>query len=78
MVISDSKSLTCEIYEIKHSDQIHKSQYRYLVDDQKCKATEFEYGKITGKYVLYRGENVKVDGIQYLNVVDYLENKDKK
>jgi hypothetical protein len=73
MVIADSKSLTCEIYEIKHSDQVHKSQYRYLVDEQKCNATEHEYGKITGKYVLYRGENVQVEGIQYLNVVDYLE-----
>jgi predicted AAA+ superfamily ATPase len=74
MVVADSTSLTCEIYEIKHSNQIYKGQYKYLADEQKCNAAEFEYGRILGKYVLYRGEDTMVDGIKYLNVVDYLEN----
>ena len=48
-------------------------QMRYLLDEDKCKATEHRYGKITGKYVIYRGEGCAVDGVQYLNVEDYLK-----
>lgn len=28
---------------------------------------------ITGRYVIYRGEKAQVDGVQYLNVEEYLE-----
>lgn len=43
---------------------------------------EFRYGDITGKYVIYRGENAKLqdvaeeftDDVIYLNVEDYLKN----
>lgn len=74
MVIADTEALTCEIFEIKHSDQQNEGQYKNLVNEEKCKATEFEYGSITSKTVLYRGEDKMINGIQYLNVVSYLEN----
>ena len=30
-------------------------------------------GEITGKYVIYRGESGNMEGIQYLNVEEYLK-----
>ena len=44
------------------------------IDEEKCKQTEHRYGPITGKTVLYRGENRVIEGIQYQNVEEYLRN----
>lgn len=74
MVVFDPATSTCKIYEIKHSTELVPEQMRYLLDEDKCKATEHRYGKITGKYVIYRGEDCMVDGVQYLNVEVYLKN----
>ena len=74
MVIFNPEDISCEIFEIKHSDKIDENQYRHLVDKQKCSDTEFRYGKIKGKYVLYRGNSTKAGEIQYLNVEEYLLN----
>lgn len=73
MVVQDTGSMTCELYEIKHSDQIAKSQYRHLNDEDKLKQTEHEFGTITKKTVLYRGKNQSVEDVFYRNVVEYLE-----
>lgn len=72
MVIFDRKSLTCRIYEIKYSKEQVSDQYRHLVDAKKCEITSHRYGEITGRYVIYRGENTEVDGVRYLNVEKYL------
>ena len=73
MVVVDTKNTTCEIYEIKHSSEIVAEQQRHLLDEQKCKNTEFRFGKITNKYVIYRGKDKILDnGIKYLNVENYL------
>ena len=72
MVVQDPETITCQIYEIKHSDKIDEHQYRHLLDSRKCEAAEFRYGRITGKYVLYRGENTDINGIHYMNVEEYL------
>jgi len=72
MVVFDPATSTCEIYEIKHSAEVVPEQMRYLLDEEKCKTTEHRYGKITGKYVIYRGMDCAVDGVQYLNVETYL------
>lgn len=72
MVIFDPENVNCEIFEIKHSSVSVPQQYRHLIDAQKCKDTEFRYGTITSKCVIYRGES-KADGeIKYLNVEEYL------
>ena len=73
MVVHDEKDLTCRIYEIKHSREIAPEQYRLLTDAQNCLLTERAFGKITGKYVIYRGETTERDGIRYLNAEEYLK-----
>lgn len=72
MVVFDPEAASCSIYEIKHSAEIVEEQYQHLVDTDKCAATEFRFGPITGKYVIYRGETQDVNGIHYLNVEEYL------
>lgn len=73
MVVQDPKTLSCEIYEIKYSKERTREQYRHINDEEKCAMTTHRYGNITGRYVIYRGENTEVDSIQYLNVEDYLK-----
>lgn len=73
MVVQDPKTLSCEIYEIKYSNQRVREQYRHINDEEKCAMTTHRYGNITGRYVIYRGENAEMDTIQYLNVEDYLK-----
>ena len=81
MVVFNPDEGTCEIYEIKHSKEVVPQQCKHLLDKQKCKDTEFRYGTITGKYVIYRGATtslVKAGGetsedVAYLNVEEYLK-----
>lgn len=73
MVVQDPKTLSCEIYEIKYSKERACEQYRHINDEEKCAMTTHRYGNITGRYVIYCGENTKMDAIQYLNVEDYLK-----
>lgn len=74
MVVVDPTTVSCEIYEIKHSAELVPAQYRFLGDEEKCNATEFRYGTITKRVVIYRGESKSLDnGIEYLNVEEYLK-----
>ena len=74
MVVADNANATCEIYEVKHSKEQAKEQFRHLIDEEKLKNTEFRYGKITKRMVIYRGENATLkNGIEYRNVEDYLK-----
>ena len=73
MVVFDPEAASCSIYEVKHSTEAVEAQYRHLVDEEKCAKTEFRYGPITGKYVIYRGETQDINGIHYLNVEEYLK-----
>lgn len=73
MVIHDPDTLTCEIYEIKLSREVVPAQYQHLINEEKCAGTEHRFGRITGKYVIYRGEPTESEGIRYLNVEDYLK-----
>lgn len=73
MVVYDPVALTCEIYEIKHSREVAANQYRHLINAEKCAETEHRFGRITGRYVIYRGEATESDGVQYLNVEQYLK-----
>lgn len=60
------------IYEVKHSEKILEYQTRFLRMEKLNEITEKRFGKITGKYVIYRGKTQEVDGIQYVNVEEYL------
>lgn len=73
MVIYNKTNNTCSLYEIKHSDKINARQYQYLVDNVRLSAIEKRFGKITGKYVLYKGAGKELDNnITYINVEEYL------
>lgn len=72
MVIYDKQKYTCCIYEIKHSTEIVERQTRYLKDVEKNAIVEARFGKIVGKYVLYRGKNATIGDIQYQNVEQFL------
>ncbi len=82
MVVFNPDEGTCEIYEIKHSKEVVPQQCKHLLDKQKCKDTEFRYGTITGKYVIYRGATTSLvqegvetqEDVMYLNVEEYLKN----
>ena len=74
IVVADNANATCEIYEVKHSKEQAKEQYRHLMDEGKLKSTAIRYGKITKKVVIYRGENTTLEnGIEYRNVEEYLK-----
>ena len=74
MVVADNANATCEIYEVKHSKEQAKEQFRHLIDEEKLRNTEFRYGKITKRTVIYRGENTTLEnGIEYRNVEEYLK-----
>lgn len=73
MVVFDSKALNCQIYEVKYSKEQVKEQYRHLKDEAKCNLTMHRFGEITGRYVIYRGEKMEIDNVQYLNVEEYLK-----
>ena len=73
MVVAEPKSLTCQIYEVKYSKEQVPEQYRHIMDEKKCAMTSHRYGDITGRYVIYRGESEEIDGVQYLNVEEYLK-----
>lgn len=79
MVIYDRDENVCGIYEIKHSDKAVENQYRHLTDEDKCAWTEYKFGKIIKKCVLYRGEPFRTnDGIIYENVEEYLKTISKE
>ena len=77
MVVFDPEAGSCEIYEVKHSMEMVPEQCRHLLNEQKCKDTEFRYGTITGKYVIYRGMTAEMEDLSekvtYLNVEEYLK-----
>ena len=72
MVVFDPVHACCEIYEIKHSDKIAVEQCRHLLNPRKCTETEFRYGRILSKNVIYRGPSTSRQGINYVNVEEYL------
>ena len=79
MVVYDPVNVCCKIYEVKHSKEKDPLQYRHLINEENCKQTEFRYGTILEKVVLYRGESTESEqGIIYRNVEDYLCDLGKK
>ena len=72
MVIYDKASRNCRIYEIKHSTEVNEKQTIHLRDAEKCQIIENRFGPISGKFVLYRGKDTLTEGVQYLNVENYL------
>ncbi len=72
MVVFDPNTSSCDIYEIKYSKEIVSNQYKHLIDEEKCNQTEFKFGPIKNKIVIYRGNTQQVGDINYINVEKYL------
>lgn len=72
MVIFNPQTVSCEIFEIKHSKETHPEQCHHLNDEQKLKETKFRYGDITRKCVIYNGESHIENNIEYINAEEYL------
>ena len=72
MVIYDKAGQNCRIYEIKHSTEVNEKQTLHLRDAEKCQIVEKRFGPISGKFVLYRGKDTFAEGVQYLNVENFL------
>ena len=72
MVIYDKAGQNCRIYEIKHSTEVNEKQTIHLRDAEKCQIIENRFGPISGKFVLYRGKDTFAEGVQYLNVENFL------
>lgn len=73
MVVFNPATASCEIYEIKHSEVAVPEQYRHLIDNEKCTATEHRFGPITARRVIYRGKSF-IDGtVEYINAEEYLK-----
>lgn len=72
LVVYNQVSNTCCIYEVKHSDKASERQTRYLRDEARLSLITRRFGKISGKFVIYRGKDQKIGDIQYLNAEKYL------
>lgn len=72
MVVFDPATISCRLYEIKHSRERAPEQYRHLLDEEKCSIARQLYGTIEEKYVIYRGEEAFEQDIHYLNAESYL------
>ncbi|MBR3756087.1 MAG: hypothetical protein IKK48_03160 [Firmicutes bacterium] len=82
MVVADAKTKSCELYEIKHCNELAAAHCEYLLNDDICDAVADRYGQITGKFVLYHGKTINVmeagdkgtmQSVKYWNVEKYLE-----
>ena len=73
MVIYDTQANCCAAYEIKHSSKAVPEQARHLRDEEKCALTRQRFGELTGRYVLYLGEETDMDGIAYRNAEQFLK-----
>ena len=74
MVIYDAASDSCDLFEIKHSEEIAARQYHVLEDEEALKSIEDKYGSISGRYIIYRGPAKLLDnGIEYINAETYLK-----
>lgn len=77
MIIKDSESGTCQIFEVKHSKERFEKQYQHLVNKEKLELTEKIYGTILSRTVLYKGEScMEENGVEYKNVEEYLKELD--
>ena len=51
---------------------VNEKQTIHLRDAEKCQIVEKRFGPISGKFVLYRGKDTFAEGVQYLNVENFL------
>ena len=78
MVIFDANTSSCELFEIKYGKDVYPSQYQHLINEEKLKATEFNFGNIKRRCVIYNGHSHLENDVEYINVGEYLSFKNNK
>lgn len=74
IVVTDREELTCELYEVRNTDERTGNQLFNLADQIKLDTVEHRYGTITARELIYRGRNAKhSSGVAYRNAIDYLD-----
>jgi len=74
MVVCDNASRRCRLFEVKHSGELAAPQYRHLAAPEKLRLVQDRFGEVVERTVLYRGEDIDLDGgIHYRNVNAYLK-----
>jgi hypothetical protein len=86
MVVADPKANSCELYEIKHCNELSRAHAEFLLDDAVCGEVAAKYGEITGKFVIYNGKTInvmesgtngKLESVKYWNAEKYVEDLKK-
>lgn len=86
IVVADPKAKSCELYEIKHCNELSRAHAEYLLDDAVCAEVAAQYGEITGKFVIYNGKTInvmesgtngKLESVKYWNAEKYVEDLKK-
>lgn len=72
MGIYNKESNSIHIFEVKHSQEAYDSQTKNFFDIEKIEAIKKRYGDISSMTVLYKGESMFIDNIEYRNVEEYL------
>ena len=72
MVLADFKKGNCEIFQISRAMEPLDPSEIEIERAENCQETEFRYGKILGKYVIYMGPTKMIDGISYINIEEFL------
>lgn len=73
MVIFDKETLTCEVYEIKYSNEIVGNKTKHLNDLDKCLKAKYHFKKTTKEKFVYRENSIEVDEISHINVEENLK-----
>ena len=72
IVVVNNKNHDVDLYEIKHTSNINSNQTKYLDDNNMLNAISYSFGNIKNKYVLYKGDNKKINDINYVNIERFL------
>lgn len=74
IVVADREELTCELYEVRNTDERASNQLFNLADQIKLDTVEHRYGTIIARELIYLGRNARhSSGVVYRNAADYLE-----
>ena len=72
MVVLNDEELVSYVYEIKHASTFNRDQTKHLINKELKTIFEKKFYPIESSNVLYKGENIQVDDITYINIEDYL------
>lgn len=71
MILVDIQKNESYLFEVKYSNQIVEEQTKHLRNEHFTQYVDENFGKVTGRFVLYTGESNCMNEIPYLNVEKY-------